>query len=161
MKEEKITETHTEGKLLVSACLLGVKCKYNGCDNKNNKVIEYLKDREYIKICPESMGGLKSPRLPSEIEYGYDGKDVIEGRAKVFSQDGSDLTKEFLNGAKVCLDLAKKYDVGLAILKESSPSCGGSKIYTGNFEDKKKSGQGVTSCLLKINGIRVLSEEDI
>lgn len=157
MKESKITGR----KILVSACLLGIKCKYNGRDNKNNKVIEYLKGREYIKVCPESMGGLKSPRLPSEIEYGYDGKDVIEGRAKVFSQDGSDLTKEFLNGAKVCLDLAKKYDVGLAILKESSPSCGGSKIYTGNFEDKKKAGQGVTSCLLKINGIRVLSEEDI
>nr|WP_314277522.1 DUF523 domain-containing protein [uncultured Peptostreptococcus sp.] len=161
MEEEKNTETNTKGKILVSACLLGIKCKYNGRDNKNNKVIEYLKGRDYIKICPESMGGLKSPRLPSEIEYGYDGRDVIEGRAKVFGQDGSDLTKEFLSGAKVCIELAKKYDVGLAILKESSPSCGGSKIYTGKFEDEKKAGQGVTASLFKMNGIRVLSEENI
>ena len=150
-----------KGPVLVSACLLGIKCKYNGGDNKNEKVLKFLEGRDYIKICPESMGGLESPRLPSEVEADYDGIDVVEGRAKVYGKDGRDLTEEFLKGAQISLDQAKKHQVSLAILKESSPSCGGNKIYTGRFEGQKKEGQGVTAALLGKNGIRVLTEEDL
>lgn len=150
-----------KGPVLVSACLLGIKCKYNGGDNKNEKVLKFLEGRDYIKICPESMGGLESPRLPSEVEVGYEGIDVVEGRAKVYGKDGRDLTEEFLKGAQISLDQAKKHQVSLAILKESSPSCGGNKIYTGRFEGQKKEGQGVTAALLGKNGIRVLTEEDL
>ena len=150
-----------KGPVLVAACLLWIKCKYNGGDNKNEKVLKFLEGRDYIKICPESMGGLESPRLPSEIEQGYDGMDVVEDRARVYASDGKDLTGEFLRGAQISLNQAKKHQVSLAILKESSPSCGGNKIYTGRFEGQKKEGQGVTAALLRKNGIRVLTEEDL
>ena len=150
-----------KGPVLVSACLLGIKCKYNGGDNKNEAVLNFLEGRDFIKVCPESMGGLESPRLPSEAEAGYDGIDVVEGRARVYGKDGRDLTEEFLKGAQISLDQAKKHQVSLAILKESSPSCGGNKIYTGRFEGQKKEGQGVTAALLRKNGIRVLTEEDL
>ena len=107
------------------------------------------------------MGGLESPRLPSEIEPGYDGVDVVEGRAKVYDEDGKDVTAEFLRGAQISLDQAKKHQASLAILKESSPSCGGNKIYTGRFEGQKKVGQGVTAALLRKHGIRVITEENL
>lgn len=97
-----------KGPVLVSACLLGVKCKYNGGDNKSERVLKFLEGRDYIKICPESMGGLESPRLPSEIEPGYDGVDVVEGRAKVYDEDGKDVTAEFLRGGTNFIGPGKK-----------------------------------------------------
>lgn len=150
-----------KGPVLVSACLLGIKCKYNGGDNKSERVLKFLEGRDHIKMCPESMGGLESPRLPSEIEPGYDGVDVVEGRAKVYDEDGKDVTAEFLRGAQISLDQAQKHQASLAILKESSPSCGGNKIYTGRFEGQKKVGQGVTAALLRKHGIRVITEENL
>ena len=148
-------------KILVSACLIGENCKYNGGNNKNQKLLDYLKDKEYVLVCPESMGGLAIPRLPSEIEKGMDGSDVIDQGAKVYSKDGKDVTAEYLNGAKMSLDIALENEVGLAILKESSPSCGSSLIHDGNFVGNKKPGQGVTVALLKKHGIKTISEKDL
>lgn len=147
-------------KIIVSACLLGKKCKYNGKNNFNEKIIEFLEDREYIEVCPEVLSGLSTPRLPSEIEDGFSGDDVIKGRARVFSVEGSDLTDYFISGAEKTLDIALKNEVELAVLKESSPSCGSGMIYDGKFNNKKKIGRGVTSALLEKNGIKVISEED-
>lgn len=135
--------------ILVSACLLGKNCKYNGGNNLCRKVIEFLKDKEYTEICPECMGGLSTPRAPSEIKDG-----------KVFSENGTDVTREFLKGAEESLKLAKEYGVSMAILKQGSPSCGCGRIYDGSFSGNKIKGMGITAKLLKNHGLEILTEDD-
>ena len=137
-------------KILVSACLLGVNCKYDGENNINEKVLEYIKDKEVIPICPEIYGGLKTPRTPSEIL-----KD------KVMTKDNIDVTKEYRKGAEETLYLAKLFNVKKALLKAKSPSCGNKEIYDGSFTKNKIKGMGITAKLLKENGIEILSEEEI
>ncbi len=133
-------------KILVSACLLGENCKYNG---KNNITSLKLVDYEVFKFCPEVSGGLSIPRVPCEI------KDD-----KVFSKSDIDCTKEFYLGAKKCLDLCLKENIKIAILKEKSPSCGVNFIYDGTFSNCLITGVGVTTKLLKENGIKVFSEDE-
>lgn len=140
--------------IIVSACLCGVDCKYNGENNKNEKVIEFLKDKEYKMICPEEMGGLPTPRVPSEEVFDLD------GTMKVMSKEGKDVTAEFLQGAELSLKVAKECDAELAILKARSPSCGKGAIYDGTFSGTLTEGNGVTADLFIKNGIKVLSEDD-
>ena len=136
-------------KIMVSACLLGDNVKYNGGNNKNEELIRFLSDYEIIKICPEVLGGLTIPRCPSEIN----GKKII-------NKDGKDVTDSFLLGAKKVLELAKKEEVKIAILKEKSPSCGSNLIYDGTFTNTLIKGMGITSKILKDEGIRVLNENN-
>lgn len=136
-------------KILVSACLLGVNCKYNGENNYNEKVLNYLKDKEVIPICPEIMGGLPTPRIPSEIR-----------NQKVFNEKGEDLTLNFIKGAEETLKLAKLFNVKKALLKAKSPSCGYKKIYDGTFSNTLIDGNGITAELLKNNGIDIITEKD-
>ena len=137
-------------KILVSACLLGVNCKYSGGNNYNEKVIEYLKDKEVIPVCPEIMVGLSTPRPPSE-RIGN----------KVINNQGADVTSEYTKGAEETLKLAKLFNVKKALLKAKSPSCGKGKIYDGTFNGNLIEGNGVTVDLLKSNGINVISEQDL
>ena len=137
-------------KILVSACLLGVNCKYSGGNNYNEKVIEYLKDKEVIPVCPEIMGGLSTPRPPSE-RIGN----------KVINNQGADVTSEYTKGAEETLKLAKLFNVKKALLKAKSPSCGKGKIYDGTFNGNLIEGNGVTVDLLKSNGTEVISEQDL
>lgn len=146
--------------ILVSACLLGKDCKYNSANNRNQAVIDYLADKEYIPVCPECYGGLPTPRPPSEI-CGGDGSDVLAGKAKVLSADGKDVTDEFIAGAQKLLELAQQYEEPIAVLKEKSPSCGLHFIYDGSFSGKVAHGSGVATALLQKNGIQVLSEKEI
>ena len=146
--------------ILVSACLLGINCKYNGDNNKNEKVEEYLKDKQFILVCPEQLGGLTTPREPSEI-IELDGNGVIDGKTSVINNKRLDVTKEFKKGAVEALKIANLYQCKKAILKEGSPSCGSSLIYDGTFTGKKISGFGVTTALLRKNGIEVISENDL
>lgn len=146
--------------ILVSACLLGINCKYNGENNKNDKVIEFLKDKEYIIICPEQLGGLTTPRNPSEI-ISMDGYEVLSGKSNVISNEGIDVTENFKKGALESLKIANLYGCTEAILKESSPSCGSNYIYDGTFLGKKILGVGVTTALLRLNNIKVISEKEI
>ncbi len=136
-------------KILVSACLLGINCKYNGENNYNEKVIAYLQDKEVIPICPEIMGGLPTPRVASEIKNG-----------KVYSKNGEDVTKEFQKGAEETLKLAKLFGVKKALLKAKSPSCGYKKIYDGSFNNNLIDGNGITAELLLKNGIEIITEKD-
>ena len=122
--------------ILVSACLLGINCKYNGDNNKNEKVAEYLKDKQFIMVCPEQLGGLSTPRDPSEI-IRLDGNAVIEGKTSVINNKRLDVTKKFKQGAMETLKIADLYGCKKAILKEGSPSCGSSLIYDGTFTGKK------------------------
>lgn len=146
--------------ILVSACLLGINCKYNGDNNKDFKVLEYLKDKEFIIVCPEQLGGMSTPRDPSEI-IRLDGDAVINGETSVITNKRLDVTKKFKLGANETLKIAKLYNCKEAILKEGSPSCGSNYIYDGTFTGKKRDGIGVTTSLLKHNGIKVISENEI
>ncbi len=136
--------------LLISSCLVGNNTKYNG---KNNylPLIEKLKDKyNLIVICPEVMGGLSIPRDPSEIKGD-----------KVISNKGNDVTKEYNLGAKIALELAKKYNCKKALLMEKSPSCGVKKIYDGTFSKNLIDGMGITTKLLYENKIEVYSKDEI
>jgi uncharacterized protein YbbK (DUF523 family) len=146
--------------VLISACLLGVDCKYNGGNNQTKLCFEELKDVTFIPVCPEQLGGLSTPRLPSEIIDG-DGNDVLDGKARVLNNKGEDVTRHFSKGAEETLRLAKLYNCEAAVLKQRSPSCGSSLIYDGSFKGKIKDGDGVTAALLKRNGIKVYSEENL
>ena len=149
--------------IIVSACLLGENCKYSGGNNKSENVIKYLEDTEYILVCPEQLGGLSTPRNPSEIiTYGNkDGNDVLSGCTKVLSNKGIDVTKNFIQGAEETLKIAKEHNAKTAILKAGSPSCGYKKIYDGTFLGNKIQGMGVTAAILNKENIALLDEDDI
>ena len=136
-------------KIIVSACLLGDNVRYDGKNNQNNKLINFLKDYEVIKICPECSGGLSIPRLPSEIQG-----------AKVKNKEGVDVTKEFFLGASKTLEIEKENHIKVAILKKNSPSCGSGYVYDGTFTHNLVDGDGITTKLLKENGIDVLNEDN-
>lgn len=136
--------------ILVSACLLGINCRYDG-DSKFMDQLKVLKDKHnLIPICPEIYGGMKTPRPPSEI---------IGDR--VLSKTGEDVTDYFKKGAKETLKLAKFFDCQLAILKERSPSCGYGRIYDGSFSGRLVDGNGVSADLLAKNGIKIIGESSI
>lgn len=136
--------------LLISTCLLGNNTKYNGKNNLNQKALELEKYFNLIKICPEMDGGLPCPRDPSEILGD-----------KVISSNNKDVTLEYTKGALNALELAKKYNVRYAVLKEKSPSCGVHLIYDGTFNGVKIQGLGITTRLLVENGITVFNEDEI
>lgn len=135
---------------LCSACLLGVKCRYNGRDSRNKKVIELLKIEPLIPVCPEQLGGLPTPREPAEIVGG-----------KVLTKSGKDVTENFILGARETLKIAKLLGVKEAILKQGSPSCGCGKIYDGTFSGKTVKGNGITAAMLIKHGIKVVTEKDL
>ncbi len=145
---------------LISACLCGVNCKYNGLNNLNDKCLELLRKGEALLVCPEQLGGLNTPRIPSEILG--NAKDIIElNKGKVINKEGKDVTKEFLKGAKETLKIAKEKKKKKAILKESSPSCGRNFVYDGSFTGNKIKGKGITAYLLEKEGIEIISEKDL
>ena len=134
--------------ILVSACLCGVNCKYNGGNNLNEEVLELLKKGEAILVCPEQLGGLQTPRNPSEIR-------IVDGVTKVFMNDGTDVTENYQKGAEEVLKLAKELNIKKAILKRKSPSCGCGEIYDGTFTNTLTKGNGITASLLLENGLEV------
>lgn len=135
---------------LVSSCLAGINCRYNGKSSENKFIIDLIKSGNAIPLCPECIGGLPTPRDPSEI---------VEGR--VLTNKGVDVTKEFILGAEKILEICKLLKIKKAILKSNSPSCGYLTIYDGSFTGKLITGNGITSDLLSKNGIEVFTEKDI
>lgn len=136
--------------ILVSACLLGVDCKYNGGNNYNEKIEKLKTKYNLIPICPEIFGGLPTPRPASE-----------RLEEKVINKIGIDVTIQYKKGAEETLKLAKFYNVKLAVLKEKSPSCGKEKIYDGTFSHNIINGNGVTAELLLENEIKIYGESEI
>ena len=134
--------------ILISACLCGVNCKYNGKNNLNEECLELLKRGEAILVCPEQMGGLETPRNPSEIK-------IVNGEIKVFMNDGTDVTENYKRGAEEVLKLAKELNVKKAIFRKKSPSCGCGEIYDGTFTNTLTKGNGITTSLLLENSIEV------
>lgn len=149
-------------KILVSACLLGSKVRYDGSDkaSDNNVLAELLARGQVIAVCPEVAGGLGVPRLPAEIQHG-DGAAVLANQAQVFNSAGEDVTTAFVSGAQQALALALEHNIKAAILKARSPSCGNEQIYDGTFSKTLLDGQGVTAALLEQHGIKVFNETQI
>ena len=137
-------------KIMISACLAGENCKYNGGNNLSGKVIQMMKDNEIITVCPEQMGGLPTPRVPSEIRDGV-----------VTARDGRIVDKEFRCGAAKCLEIAMREQPDLIVLQSRSPSCGVKQRYDGTFTGTLVDGAGVTAQLLMENGFRCIDVEDL
>lgn len=136
--------------ILVSACLLGVGCRYDGASKPNETVLALLKEHTLIPVCPEIMGGLPTPRPPAEVR-----------RDKVVTGSGADVTDQYKKGAAEAFRLARLYGAEVAILKERSPSCGSGSIHNGRFDGGMVDGWGVAAALLRDSGIRVLGESQI
>lgn len=139
--------------IVVSACLLGDNVTYRGDSNLNSNLVSLLENYKVIKVCPEFMGGLSIPRVPSEIKS----IDPL----MVVSKEGKDVTKEFLQGSYVALGLMDNHDVKMAILKANSPSCGNEFVYDGTFSNTLVNGSGVFASMLKEKGIRVFNEKQL
>ena len=141
-------------KVIISACLLGVHCRYDGGHSRNETAMHHEKTYQLIPVCPEEAGGLPTPRPPAEI-VGGDGSDVLDGKAKVMTAEGADVTEAYLQGARHALTVAQTHDATHVILKARSPSCGCGDIYDGTFSGTLTSGDGVTTALLKRHGLTV------
>ncbi|MBQ6183198.1 MAG: DUF523 domain-containing protein [Oscillospiraceae bacterium] len=137
-------------KIMVSACLMGENCKYNGGNNCNEKVLRLAADNEMIPVCPEQMGGLPTPRVPSEIADGV-----------VTAKDGRNVDREFRLGAAKCLKIALREQPDLIVLQSRSPSCGVKQRYDGTFTGKLIDAPGVTAELLMKNGFHCVDVEDL
>ena len=137
-------------KIMVSACLLGQNCKYNGGNNYNEKVAEFIRGHEIIPVCPEVEGGLPVPRIPRETVNG-----------KVTDRQGESKDKEFRSGDEKCLQKAIAEKVDLVILQSRSPSCGVKQIYDGSFAGKLIEGKGVFAELLAENAIKTMDSSEL
>ena len=136
-------------KILISACLAGDNCKYNGGNNLNQKLMDFLADHDVVKVCPEVLGGLPIPRIPAEIQNG-----------QVINREGKNVTKEFMLGAQKAFEIVRKEKPDLIILQSRSPSCGIKQIYDGSFSGRKIDGQGLFAALCIKVGCKVLDIED-
>lgn len=179
--------------ILVSSCLLGVNCRYDGKNNFNSELAGRIAQGHLLPICPEQLGGLPTPRIPAEI-IGGTARDLLDAypfileddvdniksnieeslnpedlaadsqdsiSVRVVNEAGKDITANFLKGAREVSRLAKRAGARAAILKARSPSCGCGQIYNGTFSNCKVSGDGITAALLKKQGIKVYTEEQI
>ena len=137
-------------KIMISACLAGENCKYNGGNNRNEKVLQLIAGNEVIPVCPEQLGGLPTPRIPSEIKDGV-----------VMTKDGRNVDAEFRAGAAKCLEIALCEKPDLIVLQSRSPSCGVKQRYDGTFTGTLTDEGGVTAQLLTENGFRCIDAEDL
>ena len=146
---------------LISACLSGIRCAWSGdYKYKNDRAIQLSRVETLIPVCPEQLGGLATPRAPQEIQGGT-GDDVLNGKCKVMNKNGEDVTREFIRGAEETLKIVRQLNIKEFIGKSKSPSCGCGQIYDGSFCGRLIDGDGVTTALLRRNGIKITSEEDL
>lgn len=139
-------------KIVCSACLLGHNCKYNGGNNRSEKLLAFIEEHhcEVIPVCPEVMGGLPTPRIPSEIVNG-----VVKNR------EGQNVDVQFHKGADIALDIVRKENPDLIILQSRSPSCGVKEVYDGTFSGKKIPGKGIFAQKLSRAGYEAVDIEDL
>jgi len=149
--------TRDDRVILVSACLVGIACRYNGVSQKNEKVMEWLQGKSFVPVCPESLSGLPVPREAAEFDHG-DGALVRSGKTRVITRSGVDVTKEFMRGAIETLKIAQLVKPREAVLKDRSPSCGVYYVYN---RGELVRGVGCFTALLLLEGVAVRSEKDI
>ena len=148
------------GPVLVSACLAGLACRFDGSSTEDDEVTRLVREGRAVLVCPEVDGGLGTPRPPAEI-VGGDGRAVLAGRARVITSDGSDVTQAYIAGARKALEAALRSHARRAILKARSPSCGACGVYDGSFSGRLVAGEGVTAAMLRANGVEVVSEDEL
>jgi uncharacterized protein YbbK (DUF523 family) len=150
-------------KILISACLLGQKVRYDGhdCLQTHDRLQTWVKTGKTVTICPEMAGGLSTPRPPAEIQSEKTGIEVLNGEAKIITNEGDDVTAQYIDGANKALALAQEHNISVAILKARSPSCGSKYIYDGTFSRTITPGMGTTAALLSQHGILVFDEDHI
>lgn len=146
--------------ILISACLAGFNVRYDGGNAQNDLAVKLVAMGQAVTVCPEIMGGFRTPRVPAEIQ-GSTGRDVLAGRATVMNRAGRDVTEEYLQGARMALKIAQDHGVTVAFLKQKSPACGTKLVYDGSFAGNKIPGQGVTAALLQAHGIKCLGDEEL
>lgn len=139
--------------IMISACLVGVRCRYDGNEVPNPELVELFKQGRAIPICPEVLGGLDIPRASCE-------KVCKDGETLVLNKNGEDCTSQFLEGARISTEIAKAVGVEHAILKSKSPSCGCGKVYDGTFTRQLVDGNGLTAEAFLANGIKVWNEDN-
>lgn len=144
-------------KVLISACLLGKNCRYNGGHSQLNEL--NILDVEWIPVCPEESGGLGTPRPSAEMQGSAE--DILNGKGKVLTNKGKNVTQEFIRGADKSLQSGLEVGVKTAILKSKSPSCGIGKIYDGSFTKTLKTGDGIFAHLCHENDIECISSDNI
>ncbi len=149
-------------KILISACLLGERVRYDGVVliQDNELIKQWNLEGRLVSFCPEVAGGLSTPRAAAEI-VGGSGAEVLKNEALIINNKHEDVTLFFLKGAHKALVLCQKYAIKHAILTERSPSCGGQTIYDGSFNHILRDGEGVTAALLRQHGIVVFSQHDL
>jgi len=147
-------------KYIISACLIGENCKYNGGNNLNERIRAIYKKTDSVAVCPEVLGGLGVPRARTELCKGA-GDSVICGEAKVINEEHIDVTDALCTGSQRTLATAIENGITHAILKARSPSCGCGTVYDGSFTGSLQHGDGVCTALLKQNGFTILTEETI
>lgn len=150
-------------RILVSACLMGRKVRYDGAAKTSGDALlaAWRREGRLVPFCPEVEGGLPVPRPAAEIEGGAGGEAVLAGTARVLTAGGADVTESFLAGARAALAAARAHGVRVAILKEGSPSCGSLTVYDGAFGGRRVPGNGVTTALLERHGVAVFGEERV
>ena len=141
---------------IVSACLVGINCRFDGENKSSDELIEAFRSGELIPVCPEQLGGLPTPRPPSRIVDG-DGYDVLDGKTRVVNQRSEDVTENFIRGAEEVLKIVKILNVKEAILESRSPSCGCGRIYDETSGELIRS-DGVLTALLKRNGVEIVAK---
>lgn len=148
--KSKIYERHLYMKILVSACILGQNCKYNGKNNRNPLVITFLKDKQIIPICPEILAGMKTPRPCAEIVNGI-----------VMDENGNNVHSEYTNAVALALSQIENEDIDFAILQSRSPTCGVNQIYDGSFRGRLTSGMGLFAKALCQKGYKIIDVETL
>lgn len=149
---------------IVSACLVGINCKWNGKSKRTPKLVKELKEGKLLPLCPEQLGGLPTPR-PSCGIFGGTGKDVVVGKARVIDHKGKSHTRNFLKGSREVLRIAKELGIKEAILKKTSPCCGVGKTWQmkkrgKGYRNRLVNGDGVLTVLLRKNNIKIISKDD-
>lgn len=149
--------------MLVSACLLGQRVRYDGnaAATASDHLARWAGEPRIVPFCPEVEGGLPIPRPPTEIEPGATAAEVLAGTARIYRSDKVDVTEAYLRGARLAVEAALAAGVRLAVLKDRSPSCGVTSVHDGSFGGRIAPGQGVTAALLGRHGVRVFSETQI
>lgn len=146
--------------ILVSSCLAGLHCRYNGSHSLVDEIGYLVQQGKAVFVCPELLAGLPTPREPAEI-VGGTGEDVLDGKARVIEPFGKDVSDIYIKGAYNMLEMVKQLNPSCIVLKDWSPSCGSKMIYDGSFGGKKIAGAGVTTALLRREGYRVISEDEL
>lgn len=151
-----------KNKILVSACLMGFKVRYNGCEKPfvAETLERWQQEQRLVTHCPELAAGLTTPRLPAELNGG-DGSVALSGSARILESDGSDVTQSYLLAAWLALNTAQENGCRFALMTDGSPTCGSTKIYDGNFQGTTLAGQGVAAALLQQHGIEVYAEHQL